>query len=117
MPNAMLGVRRQPTAVTFDSHGARKQGALMPLSALMPAMIKEQPDGSWLVCLDADLWPVKVQDQASDGVNTWVLTSVHLCENPLDHLADYIRCNAAQRQAAGTEPTSGRPVGSEFIGR
>lgn len=111
MPNTLLGVRRAPVH-TYDEHGAVKPATPGPVGDLLPAMMKEQEDGSWLLCLDPDLWPVRVGDAITDGGTNWRVSSVKLLENPLDSTADYIRCVAAQQAAAGVEPG-----GREFVGR
>lgn len=115
MPNTTLALRRRVESAGRDPHGeplpGRTVGYSAP-SASLPAYAREEADGSWLLCLDDALWPVRQGDLVVGGGGQWLINTSHRAQNSLDHSVDYVRCTGAQQVAAGTEPG-----GAQFVGR
>jgi hypothetical protein len=114
MTNTTLGLRRRADGA-YDAHGERSNGALGAEIGPYPGRSSEQPDGSWTLAVDPALWPVRENDvivESVSGTRLWVVKSAKLLRNNLDPVVDYIRVEAAQQVAAGTEPG-----GTQFAGR
>jgi hypothetical protein len=110
MPNASIALRRRSDG-TLDPHGHPQPAGYDEPTAALPASIREQPDGSWLLLLDPGLWPVRAYDLLVGAGSQWLVTTSHYAANALDNTADYLRCTG-QQQTIGTEPQ-----GREFVGR
>jgi hypothetical protein len=111
MPNTELAVRRRSAAAP-DPHGEPMPGLYGAATAFLPGLMREETDGSWLLCLDDSLWPVRLGDLVvSSGGRSWLVASSHLAQNSLDSSVNYVRCTGAQQHPYGTEPG-----GPEYVG-
>jgi hypothetical protein len=113
MPNAILGLRRQGELV-YDSHGFPVRNTVGPLVGRWPGRTRERGDGGWSIALDLAAWPVRQHDVVVDtgSGREWVVLTADPIKNNIDPACDYIRIDAREVVAGGTEPG-----GPEFVGR
>lgn len=105
-----LGVRRATRSVP-DAHGYEVPTA-GPLDGPWPGRAEERADGSWVLALDPEAWPVAPDDTVEEpgSGEQWTVTSADLLEHKVDDAVSYIRCEALRR-TTGTVPTRPNQTG------
>lgn len=121
LPNTMLGVERmEPPGV--DAHGAPLPAAPGEPTGLLPGKSTELGNGAWQQALDPSLWPVRVGDRTvGPAGERWLVTSSKYIGTPqltqaeagigMDLDVSFVRVEAQQVTASGTEPADGALVG------
>jgi hypothetical protein len=104
LPNASLGLRRRLDGGR-DAHGSPLPTGWGEVAGPLPGYLKEQPDATWVVGLDPELWPVRQGDLVVSGdTDAWLVETADLIEHPADDTVNWIRITGNQRVAGGTEP-------------
>lgn len=104
LPNTALGVRRRTLA--YDAHGYPMPGADEPAVGPWPGRKTERGDGSWVLALDPQTWPVDertVVVEPATGAE-WTVTEADLLTNNVTPVVDYVRVEAHERVGGHTEP-------------
>lgn len=107
IPNATATVRRQAVA-GLNTHGEREQGNWgSPIGEPLDALIKQRGDGSWVVGVDPDLWPVREGDLVVDAIGReFLVQTADLLTNAADDTVNWVRCTALRKAGVGVEPTA-----------
>jgi hypothetical protein len=59
-----------------------------------PGAVLQEDAKTWKLRLDPSWWPVWVGDRVTDGVQTWVIATVHLNKHPIDPTVNFVRATA-----------------------
>lgn len=94
LPDRSVSATVYPHTFGRDAMGSPVRDTTPVVRGPYPGAARELVDGSWTLRVDTRLWPLREDDELSDGTSTWVVRTATVNKVPGHSDVDYVAVTA-----------------------